>query len=292
MKPNWIAPILILSLSIPAQSIAKKHYKDLEKAIPYEKIETLNVDVEIGIAELVIGKVEGDNLFEAKIHYLEQRGEPSISFDRAGKVGYLTIKSAECCDEGENLDLKGIDTGDERWVLLFSPKVRSSFDIEVGLVDGRVDMTGLKVTDLTLSCGLSNLELSFDEPNGEVLKQISLECGLGDLKGRNLGNANFQRLKLESGLGSIKLDLLGEWRQPEAEITVEVGLGSARLEVPEAIGVEVNAGDNFLSSIDLARDILIVRKGHHRSDNWDSAVHRIVIDADVGLGSLKVRRID
>jgi len=291
VKTNWILAIVSLILIFPCQSGAKKRYKDLEKIVPYEKIEELRVIIEIGIADLIIEQVEGDNLLEAKIHYLESRGEPRIRYDRSGKVGHLTIQSGDACEDDDR-EISGLKTGDERWQLRFSTKVPTSFEIEVGLVDGTIDMTALKVTDLTLSSGLSDLDLRFDEPNSELLDEIRIECGLGGVNARNLGNANFRRLWLESGLGSVKLDLSGDWRLPRVEIDVEVGLGSACLEVPEAIGIEVNADDNFLSSLNLARDILEVREGLHRSSNWEEAAHRLVIDAEVGLGSLKVKRID
>jgi hypothetical protein len=166
--------------------------------------------------------------------------------------------------------------------------VAADFEIEVGLVDGEINMTGLRVSDLSISSGLSDLELTFDEPNAVQMKELAIECGLGDFTAFNLGNANFERARLESGLGSIKADLSGAWKIAEVEMTIEVGLGSARLEIPENLGLEINADENFLSSLDLDMDLREVRSGRHRSENWESATCRLIIDADVGLGSLKV----
>jgi hypothetical protein len=130
----------------------------------------------------------------------------------------------------------------------------------------------------------------FDEPNSEKMRELKVDCGLGEFTGKGFGNANFQRLRVEGGLGTVRLDLFGQWRLPEVEARVEVGLGSARLEVPDSLGVEINANDNFLSSIDLDRGFLKIRDGRHRTSNWEGAAHRLVIDAEVGLGSLKINR--
>lgn len=289
MKTNGIIPLISLLLILPLTADGGGRYKDLEKTIPYEDIDELQVDIEIGIADLIIEQAEGDHLLEAKINYNVRRGEPEIRFKRSGKVGYLTIESG---DKDKDYDKDGDKKGDERWELRFSPKVPISFDIEVGLVDGTLDMTGLKVIGLDISGGLSDIDLSFDKPNSEEIEEIYIEVGLGELTASGLGNANFKTLKLETGLGSAKLDLSGKWRIPEAEIKLEVGLGSARIDVPEEVAVEVLKEENFLSTVNLDRSIREVRKGLHRSANWDDAKYRVTIDAEVGLGSIKVRIMD
>lgn len=293
MNAKWIYVLVGLMLSFPLAGTARDQYQDLDKNIPYEDLEELKVDVEIGVAKIDLGKTEGNNLLEAKIHYKEKRGEPIIKFDKSGKVGYLTIKSPEN-EDGEDHGIhsaSGIKTGEERWVLRFSPKVPTEFSLDLGMVDGALDMTGLKVSDLELSSGLSDLSMYFDEPNPVEMRELKIDCGLGEFTGKGLGNANFQRLRVEGGLGTVKLDLSGQWRQKEdVEAKVEVGLGTARLEVPEALGIEVNAGENFLSSVDLDRGFMKIREGRQRTSNWQDAAHRLVIDAEVGLGSLKINR--
>jgi hypothetical protein len=293
MIARWTFPLIGLLLILPAAARDHDIYLDLSRTIPYEELDELKVDIELGVANIILAKAEGNNLLEAKIHYKEKRGEPIIKFDKTGKVGYLTIKSAEDENEAGNHEyngIHGIKAGEERWELRFSPKIPTVYNIDLGLVDGTLDMTGLKVSDLELSSGLSDLSMMFDEPNSEKMRELKIDCGLGEFTGKGFGNANFQRLKVEGGLGTVRLDLSGQWRLPEIEASVEVGLGSARLEVPESLGIELNASDNFLSSIDLDRDFLKIRDGRHRTSNWDGAAHRLVIDAEVGLGSLKINR--
>ncbi len=294
MKTRWIISALCMLFLLSAQSWSKGSYKDLVKNIPYEQLDELKVKIEIGVANLMLEQVQGEGLFEARIHYKASRGEPRISFDRSGKVGYLTIESPESCDENEHEfeGLKGLSAGDERWELRFSTRIPVSFEMDLGLVDGTLDMSGLQVNRLSVSSGLSDLELSFNEPNLATMDELRLEVGLGELKANGLGNANFQRLRLEGGLGSATLDLSGSWRLPRAEMQVEVGLGSATLRVPQAVGIELLAEDNFLSSFDLARDIYEIESGTHRSSNWEQAAHKLTIEAQVGLGSLKVKRAD
>lgn len=292
MKTPWVLSFFACLLLVTGQGFTKSRYLDLQKNIPYESLDELRVDIEIGIADLTLEKTTGDFLLEAKIHYKESRGEPRLHFDRSGKVGYLTIKSADADENGPTYNNgRGLKSDEERWELRFSSRIPTSFSLDLGLVDGTIDMSSLKITDLNISSGLSDLELFFDEPNSEIMNELKIECGLGDFNAYNLGNANFQTLRVESGLGSVTLDLSGNWRQAEAEMKVEVGLGAAKVEVPASLGLEVNAEDNFLSALDLYRDLVKIRKGTHRSENWESAVHRLIIDAEVGMGSLKVVKL-
>jgi hypothetical protein len=294
MQGRWSFSVLCLAWLLPAAGLAGTTYKDLEKNIPFEQISELRVKVEIGVANISFDRVQGNNLLEAKIHYRDRDGEPRIKFETSGKVGYLTIRSNESGDEQEKevFSKRDLNKGEENWELRFTTKVPIAFNIELGLVDGEVNLSGMQIEDLNLSGGLSDLTLRFDEPNPLSLDEIKIECGLGEFKAEKMGNANFRRLRVDGGLGSIDLDLSGQWRVAEAELRIGVGLGSARVELPENLGVEVNADNNFLSSISLARDIRMVRSGIHRSENWSSAEHRLTIDAEVGLGSLKIRRSD
>ncbi|MFH1861611.1 MAG: toast rack family protein [bacterium] len=295
MKNRWLPILLGLALLAPGFCFAKKNYKDMESKIPYQELDELRVTIELSMAELTLGQTQGNNLLEAKIHYQERRDEPTIHFEQKGKIGYLTIKSGEKEDD----DDKGISIkvgrmsiagsrDEETWELLFSPKVRTSFEISLGLVDGELDLTDLRVYDLSIESGLADLELTFDRPNTEIIENMKFEVGLGDLKANKLGNANFKMLRVETGLGSADLDFSGKWQVKDAEMKIEVGLGSAEITIPETIGVEVQAEEGFLSSVDLDRDIKKIRKGLHRSKNWESAGQRFVIDAEVGLGSLDI----
>jgi hypothetical protein len=50
-----------------------------------------------------------------------------------------------------------------------------------------------------------------------MIEEIDIEVGLGECNAYGLGNANFENLTLECGLGSAELDLSGEWKVKEAE---------------------------------------------------------------------------
>lgn len=289
MKSRRLLPIICLLIILPVLSSARDRYERLERQIPYEKLQELEVEIDIGLADLILGKVLGNNLLEASITYDNRYQEPEIKFKKTGNIGSLTIDSGE---RDEDVDYKNGNRKDEHWELLFSSNIPIRFILDLGLVDGNLDMTELKIIGLELSGGLSELNLVFDKPNSELIDEIKVEIGLGTLTTKNLGNANFQRLKLENGLGSARLDLRGEWRVRRCRLDLEVGLGSAKVEIPSSLAVEIEREENFLSSINLDRSLREVRDGLYRTSNWDDAAHQLVVNADVGLGSVKIKIVD
>ncbi|MCX6640379.1 MAG: toast rack family protein [bacterium] len=288
MKWKWITTAISMMLILPPISMAQNKLEHLQWVVPFEEIKEFRVELEIGAADLRIGKVQGDNLLEAKIEYLASRGKPEMDYHRTGSIGKLHIISAEQDDE-KNSHIRGIHKDSEQWELLLSSKVPMDLTLEMGLVDGIIDLTGMRIINLNLSGGLSDIEISFNEPNPEEIAVAKIEVGLGEFNGIKLGNANFRKLTLDNGLGRANLDLSGLWRVSRADLDLQVGLGKAVVTVPKNLGIEVTAEDNFLSSVDLDRLIAKISDGVFRTANWDKASTQLKILAEAGLGSIKVK---
>jgi len=105
-----------------------------------------------------------------------------------------------------------------------------------------------------------------------------------------LTNAKTDQLQFDCGLGSAELDFGGATLR-DMDIEVNVGLGSVTLVIPEAYNVEMEAEENFLSSID-TRGLMKTRRGFYRSRNQDPSQPTLRITASVGLGSIDIRWSD
>ena len=76
----------------------------------------------------------------------------------------------------------------------------------------------------------------------------------------------------------------------ESRISLDIGLGSAEITLPENVAVRIETeGDNWLSSVDIhGRVVDEVDDDVYESDDFDSADTRIIVDMSVGLGSVDV----
>ena len=123
-------------------------------------------------------------------------------------------------------------------------------------------------------------------------RKLAVGNGLGELTAWRLSNSRADRLSFDIGLGSAELDFSGEELR-DMRVDINVGLGDVTLRIPRDYNVDLDAEENFLSSID-TRGMVQVRKGRyrHRSEDPDSQRPTLRIDAAIGLGSIDVRWID
>ena len=77
----------------------------------------------------------------------------------------------------------------------------------------------------------------------------------------------------------------------DMQVDISVGLGSVTLKIPHGYNVELDAEENFLSSI-RTRGLEQIGHGRHRSSDYDPDRPTIRIDASVGLGSIDLDWVD
>lgn len=149
-------------------------------------------------------------------------------------------------------------------------------------------MTGLMVKDFNLSCGASEVVLSFSQPNAATIDAMNIECGVSKFEGRNLGNANFKHFRFEGGVGAATLDFSGELRN-EVDVDIEIGVGVCTVIIPETVGVQVFADDNLTSRISLDSRLHEEESNRYISENFKNASTRMNVRIQAGIGSVRVK---
>lgn len=213
-----------------------------------------------------------------------------LSYTIRNRVGYLDITLGEGSSNGEkrgSFHVSNLEGG--TWNLRFGSGIPISFDIEQGVGKGEYDLSGLQVRDFTLNSGASDVVLSFNEPNPEVIENISIESGVSRFSGLHLGNANFKRFRFQGGVGSSSLDFSGGLNR-EVDVDLELGLGALTILVPEETGARVFYDEGWMSKIDYDRDFTKVDDTQYASENYGSARGRMNIRIEAGLGRVKLRR--
>jgi hypothetical protein len=113
-------------------------------------------------------------------------------------------------------------------------------DVKCGVSMGDWDLGGLPLTDLTLQAGVSNNSVGFDSPNPEALRLLKFSAGAGDIDISGLLNANFDRMKVEGGVGEVKLGFTGKSLDRDARVDIGGGVGSFRITVDETVPTRVS----------------------------------------------------
>ncbi|RPI82394.1 MAG: hypothetical protein EHM41_18455 [Chloroflexi bacterium] len=79
--------------------------------------------------------------------------------------------------------------------------------------------------------------------NGEQLDELNVKFGAGKAELR-VGDLNLSRLRIESGVGELIVDLRGEQKR-NLEAVIKAGIGETILRLPEQTGVRVHTSINF-----------------------------------------------
>jgi len=256
-----------------------------DEVIDLKNEKFLETKIDFGAGELkLLPNAGSGKLFEGRLAYRPNHGQPDLHYSAGGQTGYLTL---------ETHSLKKIfSDGDPKnqWDISFSPKVSHSFDIDIGACEAEMDFTGLPIEKLKLDLGAGEGRVRFDRPNPVVMEMLDIDAGASELEIKGLGNARFKKLKFDGGMGSFRLDFSGQTAM-DGQAEISIGMGEVEIVLPRELGVRVYK-EGALSSIDFDGDLEKVGDGVWETENYRTAKRRLIIDLSVGLGSAEVRRAE
>jgi hypothetical protein len=287
-----IAPFLAVLTILPAMGFIYILGEKFKKEIPVTNERELKVDLEAGFGNIHIQKGSANQLFAIDIDAdLKKDASEYIDYSNRDETGYLSINTTDALKETRDkkkhsLHISGFE--DNNWLMRFTDAVPISFDIELGMGRGEIDLTGLQIKDLNLSTGASSVSLRFDEKNKTSIDNITIETGLSKFKAYGLSNANFDNLKFEGGVGSYLLDFGGEL-QREVDVDIQIGLGSITLIIPDEIGAKVYYEKSWVASIDLPKYYEENEENTYFSKNYYNAKGRLNFHIEAGLGNVTIK---
>ena len=111
-------------------------------------------------------------------------------------------------------------------------------EINAGAYQGRFELGGLELTNLTIQDGAADVEVSFSEPNLTEMSIFRYETGASNVDLTGLANANLSTLFFNGGAGDYTLDFSGEFQQ-NLTARVETGFCDLVLVIPEGMNAIV-----------------------------------------------------
>ena len=271
--------------------VAMDELQELRK-IPLGSEKELKATIEGGLADVTVARGTAANIIDAS---MEVDGKDArrgtVDYSVRGGVGYVSVDLSP--DDGTKSDGKKkeghIGIHSSTWKLLYTDAVPISFDIELGLGEADIDMSGLSVKDFDLSTGASSVRLAWNEPNRNSIETMTIEAGLSKFRAMGLGNANFRKLRFEGGVGKYTLDFHGNLAK-EVDVDAEVGLGSLIIVIPSNIGARVIYEKNWITDLDIDPDFVEQDDNTYQTSNYSTAPGRINLRVEAGFGSVDIRR--
>jgi hypothetical protein len=264
---------------IVAPNAGAQRWRTLDASRQMHDTSALSVHVRYSAGRIDLRPASPGMLYAMNIQYDADRSEPFARFDSAARTLDFGIRSPHM----------HISTSDKNAGTLhaeLSSRVPMDLTLELGAVEGELQLGGLRLTEFALKGGAADLAVRFDQPNPERMRRMTLEVGAADVKVLRAGNAAPEFIKATIGVGSLSLDLGGEWSR-DIELDANVALGELAVRVPPDVGVRIDAS-TFLVGFEKAG---LTKQG----DSWitpdfDAAKRHVRIRMQGAFGSFDLSR--
>lgn len=287
MYKRIVSSLVLVGLVVAVATAAR--LTNVTKQMEALDVEQIDVELKLTVGSFSLNKLSAGKSVVAEFEgdYDESQYEYNHTFENQGRRGTFSFESELVKQRGS----AELDGDDNRWEFAFAPEVDCSYDIEIGAAEADLDFGDLTVSDLKLDIGAADVNIDFSSPNRTVLRDLKIDAGACDLELRNLGNSRFEFLTFDGGMGSFTLDFTGDF-DFKAEASIDVGLGSIDIVIPEGIGVRIEAEENWFNSIDFPKRSFSKVRGRDdvwENDNFKTAKGRLTLVLAVGMGSADIR---
>lgn len=270
---------LAAALAGAAHGAQAQRWRTLDASRQLRDTTPLNVRVEYAAGRLDLAPGTTSDLYAMHLRYDADRVEPLSRFDSAARALAIGVRSAQLSwNRGER------EEGTMQATL--SARVPMELTLEIGAVEGDVQLGGLRLTDFALKGGAAELTLRFDAPNPVPMRAMTLEVGAADVKVLHAINAQTERVQATVGVGALDLDFTGPLAH-DLDISASLALGDFTLRVSPEVGVYADAS-TFLG--DLSDSGLEKRAGGWYSPGYDKATRHVRVRLRSLIGGFKVKR--
>lgn len=248
--------------------------------------ERLDVKIRYAVGRFEVRPISDGTLYRIQSRYDEEMFDLYSNYRLSDGRGRLRI-DLEGRDEIEIGNIGDYEEKAGRLELEISDATPVSLNFELGAVEAVLELGGLRLNELRLATGASDMTVRFSKRNPEVAERCEFKVGAARLQVELLGNSGCRALTFHSGVGTVTLDFSGAWGH-DARCDIKVGLGSIEIRVPEELGVRIERSTIFMSF-----EAPGFWKGDDAwvSQNWSEAENRLELNVSGALGSIKVVRI-
>ena len=275
-----LVPVLLSGCLVGADAWDRDaSYTTFRSSEPSQDEHSLEAKIELNVGQLLIESGVPGMSYDLDLYYDENAFDPRLDFRRSEDGAHLNFDL-----DGKSRVNSGL--GKTRLNLKLDPATRLDLDAQTGVAESEIDLSDLKIVRLHLENGVGETSVFSANQNTEICRHISVENGVGTLKMSGLGNLNFERMEFRGGIGAAELEFSGDW-QRNAEVDIDVGIGSVEIVLPRSIGAEVRMSKSWLSGIDIHG----FRKDGRTyiSDNMDRVSRVVRLNINTGIGGVEVR---
>ncbi|OUW79307.1 MAG: hypothetical protein CBD77_02870 [bacterium TMED217] len=230
-------------------------------------------------------------IITGNIDYNSTLAKPSVKLTNKNNISRLDLKiKADKIIKSDNKSLVNslIEDGNDNYKINFEMPTKMSTDMNLNFGLGKVDLdfSGIRIAQLVMNCGLSDVTLINTKSNIINCENIHISTGISDFNSTGLGNFNSTNYSFDVGMGSAEIDMSGSANK-NSNLKIDVTVGSLELKLPKNTNIELLIEKNMLSSINV-KGLISSGDGKYTSKDIRERWSTMKIEISVGLGSADI----
>lgn len=265
--------------STPGENISKNY--------PIDGLERADINITFGAGRIEINSASISDLYQGNFEYTET--EPDVQINRNGNFADVRIAQNEIRtqkDKKSDLKIRDFDNfSDNLWNITLTDKIPLNLNLELGASKSYLNLGGVKLENIKIETGLSKTDLDFSRVNPGILSSLVIDAGISKFTGTRLLNSRFKKFIFNGGVGDYLLEFDGAFKT-EANIDINVDLGSIKIIIPKSVPYRVRLEKSVLCNVEIDY--------HHRQDDvyysegYVKDKPALNINLDSGVGSVKL----
>src|SRR5512140_164129 len=280
MRSLLLALVSLFALGGPAADA--RSWRSLTASRPRGTADSLHVVLRYDAGTVTIGAAAATLLYQANARFDANQQRLSRSYNPVSHTFRVGLDSSTMQTSARHSNRSRTNEGRRDRGL--ATGIPLDLDLDLGTTRARVDFSKLWVNALRVSSGATEADLTFGSANPQPMRDLFVDAGVGSITIHELGNARAQRATIAGTVGSVDLDLGGEW-SGDLPLTLRVALASATLRVPRDVGIAMRMSSR-IAEIDA--DGFAERDGVLYSAGYEQARRHVLLDGSATLASVDI----
>ena len=125
--------------------------------------------------------------------------------------------------------------------VLIPPGTLMDLTLRVSMGESRIDLGGLALGELDVDVSMGEHRLDFGQPVTGSVRRLRLDTSMGNVSIDNLGNARPQAVETAASMGNLTADLGGAWAPgSDAALSFTQSMGELTLRVPSDLRLQTD----------------------------------------------------
>jgi hypothetical protein len=274
--------VLVSLLAFGGPGDDARSWRSLTASRPRDVVDSLHVVLRYDAGTVTLGGAPAQLLYQASARFDANEQRLSRSYNPVSNTLRIGLDSSAMRTSARRSS--HASNNEARLDLALAGGVPLDLDLDLGATRARLDLSALWVSALRISSGATEADLTFGSANPQPMRDLFVDAGVGSITIHQLGNARAQRATVARTIGSIDLDLAGDWTG-EMPLTMRVALASATLRVPRDVGIAMRLSKRIAN---IESDGFTEREGVMYSTGYEQMKRHVTIDGSATLASVDV----